>query len=387
MGKAKVLRNRVSSYFQPPIRLGPKTAKLVSQIVSIEYIEVNSEIEALLLESKLINRFKPQYNIASKDDKSPYYIHITKEAFPKPIINHTPSNAVAGPFLSGWIARKILSYFRKISPFCTANRPVKRPCLYSHIGLCNPCPGNPVTDSAVYQKNIAQLRRLLNGQFSHVLTNLKKEMVEYSKSQEFEKAGQIRDKISHLQQLLQSPVLPEEYLINPNLVADKRLETIGALATALNLHPETLNRIEMYDIANLSGTQATGAMTVATDGQINSKFYRHFTIKSIATPNDVAMMKEVLERRLKRTDWPTPGLIVLDGGVTQLSITKELEFPMPVVSLAKQDEIIFKPSGEQIKLERDNPGLKLLQQLRDEAHRFSRRLHHKHRNLTLDLGK
>jgi len=378
VGKAKVLRNRVSSYFQPPIKLGPKTAKLVSQIATIEYIEVNSEIEALLLESKLIKRFKPQYNIASRDDKSPYYIHITHEKFPKPVINHEPTEAIAGPFLSGWVAKKILSYFRKIAPYCTANRSVKRACLYSYLGLCNPCPGHSETNVAKYSINIAQLKRLLRGEFSRVLSGLKKQMHTESKLQNFELAAKLRDKILHLEQLLKSPILPEEYLINPNLLDDKRQETLFALKTALNLEGE-LTRIEMYDISNLSGTAATGAMTVAIDGQLNSKYYRHFTIKSIDTPNDVAMMAEMLSRRLKNTDWPKPDLIVLDGGMTQLSITKDLLFPCLVISLAKQEEIIFKPDGSQIKLDRDNPGLKLLQQLRDEAHRFSRRLHHKHR--------
>lgn len=381
MGKANVLRHRVSSYFQPPTKLGPKTAKLVTQIATIEYIEVNSEIEALLLESKLINRFKPQYNIALKDDKSPYYIHITKEKFPRPVVNHTPNGALAGPFLSGWVARSILKHFRKIAPYCLANRPVKRPCLYAHLGLCNPCPGDS-PDPVVYNKNIDRLKRLLKGEFNHVLSALKKQMQTESKLQNFETAGQLRDKISHLEQILQTPVLPEEYLINPNLVDDKRKEALDALSSALQIET-TLSRIEMYDIANLSGKDATGAMTVAIGGEPNSKFYRHFTIKGQDTPNDVAMMQEMLERRLKNTDWPKPDLIVLDGGMTQLSITKDIDFPCTVISLAKQEEIIFKPTGEQIKLERSNPGLKLLQMLRDEAHRFSRRLHHKHRSANL----
>jgi excinuclease ABC subunit C len=409
VGKANKLRERVSSYFQPPTRLGPKTTALVGQIKSIEYIEVGSEIEALLLESKLINRFKPPYNIASKDDKSPYYIHLTKELFPRPTINHEPSTAFAGPFLSGWVARKILGYFRRIAPFCTASRPVRRPCLYSHLGLCNPCPGDPKTDRQIYLKNISRLKNLLQGKFSHVLTGLKKQMQVSSKDQDFEAAAELRDKISHLEQLLHAPVLPEEYLANPNLVDDKRREALDALYKALTTSPlnpllnsggeneggGVLHRIEMYDIANLSGTAPTGAMTVAINGQANSKFYRHFTIKTKSTPDDVTMMREMLQRRLKNTDWPKPDLIVLDGGMPQLSIFTNKVSPLnvrgvaagggdiPVVALAKQEEIIFKPTGEQIKLDRDNPGLKLLQVLRDEAHRFSRRLHHKHRSQVL----
>jgi excinuclease ABC subunit C len=383
VGKAKSLRNRVSSYFQPISSLGPKTAKLVSLINSLEYIEVNSEIEALLLESSLIKKFQPPYNISSKDDKSPYYIHIPKEKFPRPQINHEPKNAIAGPFLSGFVARKILGHFRKIAPFHSTPLKLGRPCLYSHIGLCLPCPNDPTTTSAEYQKNIARLKRLLKGDFSKVLSALKKQMATESKSQHFEIAASLRDKIRYLDQLLQNPIPPEEYISNPNLVSDKRQESLDALSLALSTGDLTLHRIEMYDIANLSGTAATGAMTVAIDGQTDTRLYRHFTIRSKNTPDDVAMMKEMLTRRLKRTDWPKPDLIVLDGGKSQLSITKELGFPCPVISLAKQEEIIFKPTGEQIVLERNNPGLQLIQRLRDEAHRFSRRLHHKHRKTSL----
>jgi excinuclease ABC subunit C len=357
--------------------------KLVSLIKSIEYIEVYSEIEALLLESKLIKKFLPPYNIASRDDKSPYYIHVSKEKFPKPMVNHEPQNAIAGPFLSGWVARRILNHFRRIAPFCTAKRNAKRPCLYSHIGLCDPCTGDPTIDSIKYQKNIARLKRLLKGDFVRVLSGLNKQMTEESKNQNFEMAASLRDKIAHLEQLLQNPIPPEEYMINPNLVSDKRSESLDALAIALGTPDAKFTRIEMYDIANLSGKDATGAMTVSVDGQLDSKNYRHFTIKSKDTPDDVGMMKEILDRRLKREDWPKPDLIVLDGGMTQLSITKSLEIPVPIISLAKQEEIIFTPDGKQIKLDKRNPGLQLLQRLRDEAHRFSRRLHHKHRSKNL----
>ena len=130
------------------------------------------------------------------------------------------------------------------------------------------------------------------------------------------------------------------------------------------------------DIANLSGTHATGAMTVSLGGELTPSLYRHFTISLPSTPDDVAMLKEMLTRRLKRSDWPTPDLIVLDGGKSQLSI---VTWSIPTISLANRDEIIFTPQGKQVILDRANPGLKLLQRLRDEAHRFSRRLHHKHR--------
>jgi len=380
IGKAKSLRIRVKSYFQPPVKLLPKTAALVAQIASIEHIEVYSEIEALLLESKLIKKFKPPFNVVAKDDRLPYYIHITVEKFPKPIINHEPQGAIAGPFLSGFITKKILRQLRRIVPFCTATRKVSRGCLYSHLGLCHPCPNDPQTQPLAYRKNISRLKRLLTGQFPAVKRSLVRHMHEAVKAEDFETAARIRDNLRHMDWILVQPVQPEEYLVNPNLVADKQQEAITALQEILQLKTP-LSRIEMFDVANLSGAAATAAMTVAIDGEIDSKNYRHFTIKTKSTPDDVAMLQEVLTRRLQRQDWTKPDLIVLDGGKSQLSI---VNWPIPTVGLAKREEIITLPTTEgfkEIKLDRRHPGLQLLQRLRDEAHRFSRRLHHKHRQL------
>lgn len=366
VGKAKNLRKRVHQYFQPIVRLGPKTAALVSQIETIEYIEVFSEIEALLLEGKLIRKFKPKYNIASKDDKSPYYIHITKDKYPKPVINHESLGSIAGPFLSGHIARSILRQFRRVAPYCTSKNP-GIPCFYTHLGLCDP-------DPIRYKQNIAKLKKLLKGQFISVTRELKLQMIKASKEKDFEMAAIFRDKLKNLEYLLQTPVSADEFIVNPNLAEDKRKEALDNLSKlGKNLH-----RIEMYDISNLSGTSATGAMTVAIDGAVTPSEYRHFTIKFKGL-DDVSMMREMLTRRL-HTDWPKPDLIILDGGKSQLSI---VNWDIPTFGLAKQDEIIFDVSGNQIKLERNNSGLQLLQFLRDEAHRFSRRLHHKHRSATI----
>lgn len=379
VGKAKSLRVRVRSYFQPPSQLGYKTAKLVSQISSLEHIEVGSEIESLLLESRLIRRFQPPYNLISKDDKSPYFIHLTTEAFPKPIINHEPAKPIAGPFLNAQIPRRLLRHFRKIAPFCTAARNVKRPCIYAHLGLCSPCPGDPATTVAAYKPNISRLKRLLHGQFKQVSADLTGRMKSASKAHDFESAAKLRDQLHALDFLLQSPIMPEEYIQNPNLTQDRRQESLDSLIGNLPLAISNLHRIELYDIANLSGTSATGAMVVAIDGELSTKDYRHFTIHTKDTPDDVGMLKEMLSRRLKHTDWSQPDLIVLDGGRSQLSI---VNWPIPTIGLAKKEELLVVPTTSgytEIKLPKTHPGLHLLMRLRDEAHRFSRRLHHKHR--------
>lgn len=372
IGKAKNLKNRVKSYFRPPINLSPKTAQLVKLIDSIEYIEVGSEIEALLLESRLIKKFQPHYNIAAKDGKSPFYIHISLEKFPKPIINHESEKSIAGPFLNGFIARQILKSFRRITPYHT-----ETPCFYHHLGLCNPCPNSADFNADVYKSNIQKLKSLLKGNFSVVSRKLKQQMSQAAKMHNFENAAVVRDQIKNLEYLLAKPVSADEYIVNPNLVEDKRQQAIDSLKGVPFLKGDPFLRIEMFDNAHLSGTSPTSAMTVAIDGEPNSKYYRHFTLH---TTNDIDMMSEVLQRRLKRLDWPHPDLIVLDGGKPQLSI---VNWSIPTIALAKKDEIIYTTDNHHIKLPKDHPGLKLLMQLRDEAHRFSRRLHHKHRRIII----
>ena len=348
-------------------------------------------MEALLLECRLIKKFQPHYNIVSKDGKSPYFIHITSEKFPKPIVNHEPSGSAAGPFLSGLITRKILRHFRRTAPYCVAIDH-SRPCLYSQLGLCNPCPGNPKTNPKEYLKNIVYLKRLLRGQFKFVLAFLKKSMQEYSKIQDFERAAQTRDQIKNLDLLMNTPIPPDDYIVNPNLTADRHQESLdslqkvlehcGLLAKRDKVGIEHLHRIEMYDIAHLAGTAATGAMTVAIDGEESPQNYRHFKIQH-PSHDDVDMLREVLERRLKRTDWPPPDLIIIDGGKSQLSLAHRVQPFAPVITLAKREETIYTPSGQEIKLPKNHPGLQLLQHLRDEAHRFSRRLHHLHRKFII----
>lgn len=362
----------------------------MSHIATIEYIDVTSETEALLLEASLIKRFKPFYNLAAKDDKSPYYIHITKEDYPRPIINHDSKGSVAGPFLNSLVAKRILKNFRRVTPFSSTSHTPNRPCFYSHLGLCSPCPGQITSpqERIVYLSQISRLKKLLTGSFVTVKHQLEKDMKRLSSLHSYEAAAIARNQLAALLFLQNMPLSADDYIVNPNLAADIRSHAITTLLT--HLHPyypnlSNISRIEMYDIAHLAGTAATAAMTVAVEGEVNSHYYRHFTIRSKSSQSDVDMMKEVLTRRLKRNDWPPPDLIVLDGGRPQLSAIIPLT-SLPLISLAKREEILIIPNSSgfiELKLDRADPGLRLIQRLRDEAHRFSRRLHHKHRSATI----
>ncbi len=369
---------------------------MVHNISSLEYIEVNSELEALLLESRLIKKFKPFFNIAAKDDKSPYYIHITGEAYPRPEINHLAKGAVAGPFLNHLIPRRILLHLRHIASYCQAKRPVKKPCFYSHLGLCQPCPGissDPDSQKA-YLQNIRRLKNLLSGNFTRVKIQLQTSMDHYSKDLDYEKAARYRDYMNALSRLLETPVTPDEYLENPNLISDRRQMALNNLHLVLKPYfPQlVLHRMEMIDIAHLAGQSASGSLVVALDGQLTHRQYRHFNIRSAPTDSDVDMIAEVLERRLKRSDWPKPDLIVLDGGKPQLSVLSRKtyfinhESEIPIIALAKKFENLVIPVRDgyrEISLPSNHHGLMLLEQLRDEAHRFSRRLHHLRRSKSL----
>lgn len=353
----------------------------------MEHIEVSSEIESLLLESKLIKKYKPFYNIISKDDKSPYYIHITREKFPQPVINHEQKSSLAGPFLNRRIPQRILRTFRKITPFCTANRPVKRPCLYSQIGLCHPCPGEITVDiqTKQYLNNINLLKKMLKGKIPSVIQQLERNMNSASKHKQFETAAKLRDKYLAGKYLLETTISPDEYYTNPNLLSDIRQSALNALFSALSPYfpgLSGLNRIEAYDISHLRGEFASAALVVADKGDIKSSLFRHFNIKRSPTDNDVEMMRETITRRFHNS-WPHPDLIVLDGGIPQLSavLREPVIFPESVAltALSKKDETLHIFDGYKfvtLQLERTNPGLKLLQNLRDQAHRFSRRLHH-----------
>ena len=180
---------------------------------------------------------------------------------------------------------------------------------------------------------------------------------------------------------------PGEYIRNPNLLADEGALDSQALLAILGkegITAKELSRIECYDISNIQGKEATGSMVVATDGLMDKSQYRRFRIRFKSTPDDVAMHKEVLTRRLKHPEWPLPNLIVIDGGVSQVNaateVVEKLGLRIPVIGLAKRLEEIYikqEKSFSKVLLSRDNRAIKLLQRLRDEAHRFAITYHRK----------
>ncbi len=421
VGKAIDLFSRVSSYFQEN-QIYPKTKALVEKIADVETIVVESELEALILEANLIKKFLPPYNIKLTDDKDYLYILITKETFPKVITGRKADLKTAkeffGPFPSARVVRDTLKKLRRVFPWCS-NPPKlggrvqglgfrsgrsgflengtlldndhkssevlaktgQRPCFYRHLGLCpGACTGEITAKD--YQKILTRFAKFMQGKKEDVIADLEAEMAECVKKLEFEQAAYIKKTIIGIHYILQQNKV-SVYLENPNFVEDQNQRSLEQLQRALRL-TKLPERIECFDISNIQGTEATGSMVVLTNGEIDKSQYRKFKIHITGKPNDVGMHKEMMQRRLGHPEWPFPDLMIIDGGRGQVRGAKEeLEkkgVDIPIFGLAKRLEWLYHPEEEIIKLPTSSLAIRLLQKIRDEAHRFAITYHRKLRN-------
>lgn len=387
VGKAINLKKRVRSYFTNKKDLGEKTSILVSQIDKVKTIRVESEIESLLLEANLIKKHQPKYNIKLTDGKAYPLIRVTiKDEYPKVLVARKPDDPRSiyfGPFPNTGAMRLVLKTIRRIFPFQSVLNHPNKLCFYYHLDLC-PCPG--VIKDKRYKQTIKHIIKFLNGQTKSIIRDLEKERSTFSKNQQFEEALLIQNKINAIELVTSKFYTPFEYEQNPNLREDIRNEELSLLIKNLNeemVNVKKLNRIECFDISNTSGKNATGSMVVFTNGEKQSSLYRKFKIRGTYNdlPNDFAMMEEVIIRRLKHNDWEYPDLIIVDGGKGQISsalkaLTKE-NISIPIVGLAKQEEIIITADFKEIKLPKGSKQLHLVMRIRDEAHRFAISYHKK----------
>ncbi len=394
----------MASYFAKYVVLGPKTQALVSKVAKIKTIDVPSEIEALLLEANFIKKYKPKYNIRLADGKNYPLIRVTiKDIHPKVLIarkvdDNLPAgkSIYFGPFPNSSAMKLVLRIIRRIFPYQSVSNHAKKKCLYYHLGLC-PCP--PVFDSKEfrkeYKKTIKHIMDFLSGNTQKIIRELKEEREALSKSEEFEKANILQEKINAIE-LITGPYYNQkfDFEIDPNFKEDLRKKELLELKIILNKHnikADDLSRIECFDISNISGKNATGSMVVFTKGEKDSKWYRKFKIRLSSTPNDFAMMEEVIQRRIKHGEWPMPNLIIVDGGKGQVSTALKTikQFnnltisSIPVIGLAKKEETIITSDLKEISLPKDSNALKLIMRIRDEAHRFAITYHRKLRSKNL----
>ncbi len=386
IGKALSLKPRVKSYFQNKHQ-DQKTINLVNDITTLDYLVVNSEIEALLLEAKLIKEHQPQYNIQHKDGKRYLYIAILLSPFPRiNIVRRIDLNekidAYFGPFPSGASAKEVLKIIRRIFPFCSCKKPPKKQCFYAHLNLC---PGIENLNSPEYKKNITRIKKFLNGQTKTLIKSLEIEMRKESKAQNYEEAKLLRDKIQAITYVTQSwKRVPSD--------RQNTTKTLKELRKLIIKHqrvdPLTLTKIEGYDVSNLGKNIIVGSMVSFLNAQPDKSLYRKFNIKIFQpTQNDTAGIKQIITRRLKHQEWLYPQLILVDGGKAQVSTAfaaikkKELTDHIALLGLAKKQELIISPriqngklkSFRTIKLKKDSEVLKLLQRIRDESHRFAQK--------------
>ncbi len=386
IGKASNLRNRVSSYFKVS-QTNSRIVKMLETSTNVTWQITASEIEALILESQLIKKNKPPFNVMLRDDKQYFYVVFTNETFPKIFLTHQPQsqdslgkNKIVGPFTDGLSLKTTLRLLRKIFPYCSCKQKHNNFCLNYHIGKCLGfcCLKNPkIKQGEVqeYQKNILAIKNLLSGKKNSLIKAFEKKMNELGESGDFEKAIELRDKISKLKRIFENALIlrtaKETNFYDTNNPTLKKIKTILKLGSI----PQ---RIEGYDISNIQGKMAVGSMVVFTNGQPDKKNYRKFKIKSSQSPDDTAMLKEVLVRRFKHPEWDFPHLILIDGGKGQLSAAEScVPKNISIVALTKND----KHRGDHIyaakqkaampleKLSSDVHNLLLL--IDSEAHRFA----------------
>lgn len=394
VGKAKNLRARAGSYFLKAAAEDQRTAQLVTEAYDIDYLDAESEVDALLMESRLVKDIQPKFNRDLRDDKTFPYLQITThEDFPRVEITREPKSSAAklyGPFTSMGALRGALQVLQKIFKFRTCSLDIDegderwrwfRPCLLASIDQCT-APCNLRVSKEDYRKDIARLKTFLDGGRTKLLREMTAEMEEASKGLRFEKAARLRDEIHLLERLdergeLEEDVQPEVFYVDPK-------KGLVGLQKVLKL-PEMPKVIEGVDIAHLGGNETVASLVQFIDGLPFKPGYRRFRIREVQGIDDFASIREVVARRygrLAKSGEAFPDILLIDGGKGQLSHGMEAFeslgiTPPTVISLAKKEELIYRPGDpEPIRLSRHAFALRLLQYVRDESHRFAQHYHH-----------
>ncbi len=410
IGKAKNLRSRVASYFQPSSNLeasrGPHIVEMVNKVHHVDYLETESEVDAMLKEARLIKDVRPLYNMDLMDDKTFPYLEITtREEFPGVYITRKPhekGTLLFGPFTNVRDLREVLVELQKIFKFRTCSLDIRaddpkrrffRPCLLHSIRQCTaPCAAR--IDKEEYRKIIKDLIRFLRSRRSTILRQLQQQMDEASKNLEYEKAALLRDRIRLIESLDERGT-PSEH-VQPEAFASDPTEALVKLRDILQT-PNQVRIIEGIDIANIGGAEAVGSLVKFIDGRPFKNGYRRFRIKTVKGVDDYAMIAEVVRRRYKYAlhgEELWPDLILIDGGLGHLRAAEtafkemlaeavtagesDVEPPhTKIASIAKREEDIYlQGSSRPLKLPAHSPVRKLLQYVRDEADRFAQHYHH-----------
>ncbi len=398
VGKAKNLRNRAGHYFTKAAAEEPRTADLVKLIADIDFVPADTEVDALLLEARLVKDLQPRFNVGLKDNKSFPYLQIRmREDFPRVEFTRQPRRRgvkLYGPFTSAKSLRAAIQVLQRIFQFRTCGLDIAaddqrwrwfRPCLLHSIRQCT-APCNLRVTKEAYRKQIRGLRLVLEGKKTRLLAEMARDMREASAALLFEKAARLRDEIAALNNLslrgeVDKDVQPEVFQIEPK-------KGMAGLRKILGLK-EMPRTIEGVDIAHLGGGEMVASLVSFIDGLPFKPGYRRYRIKTVAGIDDFASIREVVSRRFRaytaRSDdeqHPFPDILLIDGGKGQLNAALDAfrllgVEPPCMLSLAKREEEIYRPGeAEPLRLSRHAAALRLLQYVRDEAHRFAQHYHH-----------
>ncbi|MBP3956414.1 excinuclease ABC subunit UvrC [Gemmata sp. G18] len=394
VGKAKNLRGRASSYFSKEALNDARIRDWMPLVKDVDFIETTDAIQAVFTEARMIKDLRPKFNKDLKDDKTFPYLQIrTREEFPRVEITRKPRRKgvrLYGPFTSTKPLRIAMDVLQRLLQFRTCTLDIKtgedrwkwfRPCLLHSIRRCT-APCNLRVSREDYRAQIKKLIFILEGKTAKLVRRMEREMTAASEELNFEKARRIRDEIAAIQKLdmrgdANKDVQPEVFPIDPKKGLIGLKKVLGLANT-----PRT---IEGMDIAHLSGQDTVASLVSFLDGVPFKPGYRRFKIKSVEGVDDFASMREVVTRRFRRLrdeDEVFPDILLIDGGKGQLNAALDAFqtlgiTPPCLISLAKQEEEIFRPGAdESIKLSKHSAALRLLQYVRDESHRFAQHYHH-----------
>jgi excinuclease ABC subunit C len=402
IGKAKNLRSRVASYFQKDSDLattrGPKITEMLTKVETVDFLETETEVTAMLQEARLIKDIHPPYNTDLIDDKTFPYLEITiSDDFPGVYITRKPHphSRLFGPFASAKELRAVFVELQKIFKFRTCKLDIKetdparkffRPCILYSIKQCTaPC-GAKISKSE-YKRIIRDLVKFLRSKRSTVLRQLKKQMTEAAAATKYEKAAMFRDRIRLIERLDRRGTPDED--VQPEVFAADPAEALEKLQLLLQ-SPQPVRIFEGIDVANIGGAEAVGSLVKFIDGRPFKNGYRRFKIKTVKGIDDYAMIAEVVRRRYKYAlhgEELWPDLILIDGGLGQLhaaetALREIINNQSSIINLRlaaiakREEEIYLQGSSKPLKLPRHSPVLKLLQYVRDEAHRFAQHYFH-----------
>jgi excinuclease ABC subunit C len=390
IGKAKSLKNRVSTYFHESYG-DPRIKAMVAKIADVDTLQAPSEVDALLMEARLIKDIKPRYNDRLKDDKSFTMLAITThDDFPKIWVRRETDDIAAemyGPFTSASDLRDAIRALQRVFKFATCEIEMResdpkrrffRPCLLHAIRRCSaPCADRISKEK--YAADVAAFRKVLMGMRDEARSELEGRMKDASKRLDFERAAELRDQIKALDSLAKHQ---ERDFLEGDITPMDPKEGLEELARTLGL-PCVPRTIEGVDIAHVQGSESVGSLVSFVDGIPFKSGYRRYRIRGVEGIDDFAMIKEVVTRRFRRLSEEErvfPDILLIDGGVGQLNAAKGAFdalglVPPLLLSLAKEEETLIR-DGRPLELAKSSPALRLMMYVRDEAHRFAQHYHH-----------